>query len=87
MVMPFGPTNGPTTFVNFIYDVNTQWKALETSVGITVGDNTDTRIIVDDILSHGPTIETSICYMECQLKVCILYCLSLSLKKSFIFPH
>jgi hypothetical protein len=86
-VMSFGPTNGPATFVNFIYDVNSQWKALARSVGITVGDDTDTRIIVDDIISHGPTIDTSLHYMECQLKVCQLYRLSLSLKKSFIFPH
>ncbi len=85
--MPFGPTNRPATFINFIYDVNSQWKALATSVGNTVRDNTNTRIIVDDILSHGPTVDTSLHYMECQLKVCRSYCLSLSLKKSFIFPH
>ncbi len=87
MVMPFGPTNGHATFINFIYDVNSQWKALATSVGITIGNDTNTRFIVDDIVSHGPTVDTSLHYMECQLKVCQLYCLSLSLKKSFIFPH
>jgi hypothetical protein len=27
-VMPFGPTNGPATFINFIHDVDSQWKAL-----------------------------------------------------------
>jgi hypothetical protein len=27
-VMPFGPTNGPATFINFIYDVDSQWKSL-----------------------------------------------------------
>ena len=27
-VMPFGPTNGPATFINFIYDVDSQWKLL-----------------------------------------------------------
>jgi hypothetical protein len=86
--MPFGPTNGPATFINFIYDVNSQWKALVTSVGITVGNDTDTRIILDDIVSHGSTVDTSpLPYMECQLKVCRSYRLSLSLKKSFIVPH
>ncbi len=85
--MPFGPTNGPATFINFIYDVDSQWKALATSEGITIGDDTNTRIIVDDIVSHGHTIETSLRYMECQLRVCRLYRLSLSLKKSFIFPQ
>jgi hypothetical protein len=84
--MPFGPTNEPATFINFIYDVNSQWKALATSVGITIDDNTNTRIIVDDIISHGPTVDASLLYMECQLKVCQSYRLSLSLRKSFIFP-
>jgi hypothetical protein len=27
-VMPFGPTNGPATFINFIHNVDSQWKAL-----------------------------------------------------------
>jgi hypothetical protein len=27
-VMPFGPTKSPATFVNFIYDVDSQWKSL-----------------------------------------------------------
>jgi hypothetical protein len=61
-VMPFGPTNGPATFISMIYDLDSQWKALATSVGITVGDDTDTRIIVDDIVSHGPTIDISLLY-------------------------
>ncbi len=29
-VMPFGPTNGPATFVNFIYNINSVWKKLAT---------------------------------------------------------
>ena len=84
--MPFGPTIGPATFINMIYDVDCQLKALATSVGITIGDATDMRIIVDDIVSHGPTIDISLLYMECQLRICCSYHLSLSLKKSFIFP-
>ena len=60
--MPFGPTNGPATFINMIYDVDSQWKALATSVGIIVGNATDTRIIVDDIplISHSSTMECHI---------------------------
>ena len=27
-VMPFGPTNGPATFITFIHDINSQWKAM-----------------------------------------------------------
>jgi hypothetical protein len=25
-VMPFGPTDGPATFINFIYDINSVWQ-------------------------------------------------------------
>jgi hypothetical protein len=85
-VMPFGPTNGPATFINFIYDVNSQWKALATSYRVTINKETNTQIIVDDILSHGRDLDTSLKYMECQLCVCIAYHLSLNLKKSHIFP-
>jgi hypothetical protein len=78
MVMPFGPTNGPTKFVNFIHNIDSQWKLLACASG--------TRIIIDDIVSHGKDTETSLLYMKCQLRVCLSYCLSLSLKKSHIFP-
>jgi hypothetical protein len=50
-VMPFGPTNGPATFINFIYNIDSVWKALATSKGVPVGDTTNTRIIIDDIVS------------------------------------
>jgi hypothetical protein len=84
--MPFGPTNGTATFINFIHDVDSQWKALATLSGISIDENTHTCIIVDGILSHGINLNTSLKYMECQLCICLLYCLSLSLKKGFIFP-
>jgi hypothetical protein len=85
-VMPFGPTNGPATFVNFIYDVDSQWKSLAHTHAINIGNDTNTRIIINDIVSHGKDLSTSLQYMECQLQVCMAYCLSLSLRKSFIFP-
>jgi hypothetical protein len=86
-VMPFGPTNGPATFVNFIDDVDSQWKSLACASGNTIDGNTNMRIVIDDIISHGKDLETSLLYMEYQLQVCLFYCLSLSLKKSHIFPR
>jgi hypothetical protein len=86
MVMPFRPTNGPATFINFIYDVDSQWKSLACTHAIDIGDDTNTRIIIDDIVSHGKDLSTSLLYMECQLQACTAHRLSLSLKKSFIFP-
>ncbi len=85
--MSFGPTNGPATFVNFIHDVDSQWKTLACSHGISIDDKTNTCIIIDDIISHGQDLETSLLYMECQLCMCLSYHLSLSLKKSHIFPR
>jgi hypothetical protein len=81
--MPFGPTNGPATFINFIHDVDSQWKALAQQSGLIINDNT--KIIVDDIFSWSELPEKALLYMECQLRICQAYQLSLSLKKSRIF--
>ncbi len=69
-----------------IYDVDSQWKSLAQSYGISIDDDTNTRIIINDIMCHGKDLATLLRYMECQLCMCMAYQLSLSLKKSFIFP-
>jgi hypothetical protein len=78
MVMPFGPTNRPATFISFIYNINSQCKSLANSANITIGDDTNTQIIIGDLVSHGADADTLLHYMECQLRVCQLYRLSLS---------
>jgi hypothetical protein len=85
-VMPFGPTNGPATFINFIHDIDSKWKALATKSGLVIDDDTNTKIIIDDIFSWGKTLDKALLYIECQLRVCRSYRLSLSLRKSHIFP-
>ena len=50
-VMPFGPVNGPYNFISFIHDMALTWKSLAASCGISINKNTNTRTIVDDILS------------------------------------
>ena len=50
-VMPFGPTNGPATLIQFIHDVDSQWKVLAVKLGLVIDNNTNTKIIVDNILS------------------------------------
>ncbi len=84
-VMPFGPTNGPATFINFIYDINSVWQKLAAEKGVLIDDNTNTKIIIDDIVSYAKQVQTALIYMECQLIVCQAYRLSLNLHKSFIF--
>jgi hypothetical protein len=38
-VMPFGPTNGPATFITMVHDMDSMWKETATLVGLTVGEN------------------------------------------------
>ncbi len=49
-IMPFGPTNGPVTFINFIHDIASVWKDLANQNGIPMNNDTNTRIIVNDII-------------------------------------
>lgn len=85
-VMPFGPTNGPATFIAFILDLDSIWKQLARDEGITIDDDTNTNIIVDDIFSWARTIDVSLSYLECQLRVAKSYRLSFNLLKSKFFP-
>jgi hypothetical protein len=86
-VMPFGPVNGPAMFIAFIHDVDSSWKELAKSYGILIDKDTNTNIIVDDIiLSWAKSLQIALVYMECQLKICQSQNLSLGLKKSHIFP-
>jgi hypothetical protein len=83
--MPFGPMNGPATFINFIHDINSQWKELAQQSGLVINDDMNMKIIVDDIFSWSDLLEKALLSMECQLCICQAYRLSLSLRKSFIF--
>ena len=51
-----------------------------------IDKDTNTNIIVEDILSWAKSLLIALIYMECQLKVCQSQNLSLSLRKSHIFP-
>ncbi len=84
-VMPFGPTNGPATFIQMIHDLNSAWKDLGAWSGNNVDDNTNTNIIVDDIFNWAISFDSALQYMEYQLHICKAYCFTLSLKKSCFF--
>ncbi len=86
-LLPFGWTNCPATFISFINNLDSQWKSLATKLGVSIDNDTNIRIIVDDIVSHSKDMETSLLYMECKLCTCLAYHLSISLKKNFIFPQ
>jgi hypothetical protein len=84
--MPFGPVNGPSTFIAFTHDIDLTWKNLAPSCGSTIDKDTNTNNIVDDILSWAKTLLSALLYMECQLNIAQLQQLSLSLKNHHIFP-
>jgi hypothetical protein len=63
-VMPFGPVNGPATFIAFICDVDSSWKELARSYGISINDDTNTNIIVDDILSWAKSLQIALIYLH-----------------------
>jgi hypothetical protein len=50
MVMPFGPTNGPANFINFIHNIDSVWKELTQEHGVPIDNEKDTNIIVDTLL-------------------------------------
>ncbi len=50
-IMSFGLTNGPGTFITMIQDLDSVWKQLAKDLGLNIGNNVDTVIIVDGILN------------------------------------
>ena len=85
-VMPFGPVNGPPIFIRMAHDIDSTWKALAAKIGIKIDDDTNTRLIVDGILSWAKDFWTGLRYLECQLQVAQSQNLSLLLKKSHFMP-
>ena len=85
--MPFGPTNGPATFITMVHDFDSVWKDIASKAGIAVSRCVDTKIIVDDILNWAKSFRIALQYIICQLRVCKAYRLTLSLKKSHFFPQ
>ena len=63
--MLFGPMNNPTVFISFIHDMDSTWKELAISRNIHIDDDTNTRIIVDYILSWAQTVAVALAYMRC----------------------
>ena len=84
--MPFGPVNCPSVFIALIHDLDSTWKALAAKRNIQIDDDTNSKIIVDDIFSWAYQFQTALRYLECQLQVCQSQNLSLNLKKCHFFP-
>jgi hypothetical protein len=85
-VMPFGPMNGPATFIAMIHDLESVWKEIAMMEGITIGHCINTSIIVNVILNWAKSFPQALKYIVCQLRICKAYHLTLSLKKNHFFP-
>ncbi len=59
------PHEQPATFVNFIHDIDSVWKEEAQQQGVTINDDTNTKIIVDDIVSWADNIRHALTYMRC----------------------
>jgi hypothetical protein len=84
--MPFGPVNGPAIFVEFMHDVDSTWKSLAQARSIDLNDSTNTRIIINNVLSHATSFALAKRFIECQLIVAHSHNLSLNLRKCHWFP-
>ena len=67
--MPFGPTNGLETFITFIHDLDSVWKKHARSNSIPIDDNTNTKIIADDIVSWARHLEYALAYMIHEMPI------------------
>ena len=85
-VMPFGSVNGTVIFIDFIHDLDSIWKTLAYSRNMIIDDTQGTKIIVHNILSWVKTFKDLFQYLTCQLDVCLLPNMSLSLKQRFFCP-
>ncbi len=63
-IMPFGPTNGLATFINFIHNIKIVWKKLAKELSVPINDDTNTKIIINNIVSWAKVLDFAIAYME-----------------------
>ena len=84
-VIPFGVVNGPEIFMLTAHDMNQDWQERAITKGVTIDQETNTRLIVDDIFNHAKDIDLALFYIEAQWEVSALWRLSLSLPKSSFF--
>ena len=85
--MPFGcPPHGPASFIIFIHNFDCVLREHTHSNGILIDDDTNTKIIVDDIVSWTRHLEYALAYMRYLLMVCQAYNLLFTLCKSRLFP-
>lgn len=86
-VMLFRPVNGPTIFIMFAHDMDISWNELAKSNDIVIDERTNTKLIVDDILSWAITYGIALQYLQCKLISCCAQNILLNLKKCHFFQN
>jgi hypothetical protein len=69
----FWPNKQPHNFYQLYPDVNSQWKALAQKSDVVIDDDTNTKIIVDNIFNWAKLLEAVLLYIKYQLCVCQSY--------------
>ena len=54
-IMPFGPVNCLPIFIGMMFDMSFEWQTLTKSRGVAINQDTNTNIIVYDLLNHAIT--------------------------------
>ena len=67
-------------------DLNSEWQSLAAERGVTIGDDNNTKIIVDDLFSFCLSEAIVFIYMEAIFDVAARRRLYFSLPKSSFFP-
>ena len=65
-VMPVGPVNGLVIFTRMMFNINGEWLVMPIDNGVTIDDDTNTNIIVDDCFNWAILKDQAILYMEAQ---------------------
>ena len=86
-VMPSGPVNGPVMFIRMMCNINGKWQVMAIDNGVTIDNDTNTKISVDNSFNYAISEDQVILYMEAQFTTAALCRLSFSLPKSLSFPN
>jgi hypothetical protein len=85
-VMPFGIVNAPTIYTIMIYDLKDSWDSEAIKFEITIDENNNSTIIIDDNFCYVTSYENGLGYLRAILTVARRHSLSWKLKKCFFFP-
>ena len=85
-VLPLSPLNGPVISIHMMFNINGDRQLMAIDNSVSINDNTNTTITVEDYFNWTISKDQEILYMETQFTVAARRHLSFSLPKSLFFP-